>query len=106
MISFSTNAESGVAVDDSLGHDWTLERTGAACKNYIAQERKYSLEDCKCFCKANGASRLTYYTSNSSAVDDNCGCCAELKGFVTIYSYSWNASIYRLGGNINIPKIT
>ena len=104
--SICINTESGEAINDSLGLEWTLERTDAACKEYIARGRKYSLEDCKCYCKTNGASRLTYYTTNSSAVHNNCGCCAVSNRFVTVYSLGWNANIYRLGGNINIPALS
>ena len=62
------------------------------CPENIVASMEYNLENCKAYCKTNGATRLTYYNNGY------CRCCTPASGISQ--SDDVEATVYTLEGNI------
>lgn len=71
----------------STNDEWILVETGMICPETIAENLKESLDDCKIYCKINGATRLTYYPFRANRPThafrtSHCHCCAASSDLV------------------------
>ena len=68
----------------STNDEWILVERGMICPEIIVKDLKESLDDCKTYCKLNGATRLTYYPFRLSDIYKtiHCHCCAASSDLV------------------------
>ena len=68
----------------STNDEWILVERGMICPEIIVKDMKESLDDCKTYCKLNGATRLTYYPFRLSDIYKtiHCHCCAASSDLV------------------------
>ena len=86
----------------SFTHDlgathWRLTNTGQYCPDTIEKGYKENLNDCKGYCKASGAARLTYFPSEiNHPTKFYCRCCSQSGG--PLKSTSNDVEVYTLTG--------
>ena len=71
----------------STNDEWILVETGMICPETIVEDLKESLDDCKIYCKINGATRLTYYPFRANRNTQrfrtsHCHCCTASSDLV------------------------
>lgn len=68
----------------STNDEWILVETGMICPEIIVKDLKETLDDCKTYCKLNGATRLTYYPFLLTNIHRSihCHCCAASSDLV------------------------
>ena len=71
----------------STNDEWILVERGMICPEIIVKDMKESLDDCKTYCKLNGATRLTYYPFRANRPThafrtSHCNCCAASSDLV------------------------